>query len=232
MINLGRLSALAVLLPLGAWSPPANAAQIERMETGRTDLAVFLLNGAIEGGETIALEREIAGIPADMPIAVVLHSPGGVLSEGIKLGEFFYQAKIPTFVHGYGGYCYSSCSLAFLGGRDRITGKPARFKMAGGILGFHQFHTPRSAEDQKRVFKKEDIDAENKRTRNTSLSIMTYMKNIHEDLSKLYLMMKSPAETTNDISNEDAVALGFNVMGDDASEFIQALNIQERVRGQ
>jgi hypothetical protein len=228
----GSIKALAILLPLVAGARSAGAAQIERLETGRTDLAVFQLNGTIEGGETIALQSMIGSLPADQPVAVVLHSNGGNMSEGMKLGEFFYQAKIPTFVRGFGGYCYSACSLAFLGGRDRITGKPARFKMAGGTLGFHQFSRPRSEEEMKKIYTKEDIDAENKTTRERCFALITYMKTIHEDLSKLHLMMKAPSEGMNEISNEDATALGFNVMGDNTVDYVEASNIVARVKGQ
>jgi hypothetical protein len=224
--------ALAALLLFSAGaSRQVGAAVIERLETGRTDLAVFVLNGMIVGGETITLQREIAEMPSNLPVAVVLNSPGGNLQEGIKLGEFFYHAKIPTFVLGFGGYCYSACSVAFLGGRDRITGRPSRFKMTGGSLGFHQFRVVRSAEEQKKTYKKADIDAENKKTRTLTFALISYLRGIHEDMSKLHLMLKAPSEGMNLVSNEEAIALGINIMGENTPDFIVASNIQERVKG-
>jgi hypothetical protein len=222
---------LAALFLLALAPRPAGAATIERLELGRSDLAVFTLNGTITGGETITLQREIAELPSNIPVAVVLNSPGGNLQEGVKLGEFFNRAKISTFVLGFGGYCYSACSVAFLGGRDRVTGKPSRFKMAGGSLGFHQFRTVRSAEDQKKIYKKADIDAENKRTRTIAFALISYLREIHEDMSKLHLMLKAPSQGMNLVSNEEALALGINVMGEDTPNFITSSNIQERVKG-
>ncbi len=221
----------AFLLPVTSLFS-ATAATIERLEVGRNDLAVFAMNGRIAGGETITLQREIAQLPPDMPVAIVLNSPGGNLSESIKLGEFFYRAKIPTFVMGFGGYCLSACSVAFLGGRDRATGKPARFKMTEGSLGFHQFHQIRKPEDQKKTFKKADMEAQYKYTRATVFSLITYLKEIHEDISKLHLMLKAPTESMQMISNEEAIALGINIMKEDAPDFIAASNIQERVKAQ
>jgi hypothetical protein len=233
VFHLRGLKALALLLSLGAGFEAAQAtAHFERLETGQPGIAVFKMDGAIEGGETIALQYQLSSLPSEMPVAVVLNSPGGDVDEGLRLGEFFYQAKIATFVQGYGGQCLSACSLAFLGGRDRITGKPARFKMASGTLGFHQFRRPRSAGDQKKIFKKEDVDAENKLAREISFSIIRYLQAIHEDMLKLHLMLKAPSQGMNNISNEDAIALGINVMGEDTPDFLEASNIQARVRGQ
>lgn len=226
MLNV--LVALTCLLP---GIVHARAAVIERLETGRGDVAVFALNGMIVGGETITLQHEIAEMPSSIPVAVVLNSPGGNLQEGIKLGLFFYHARITTFVLGFGGYCYSACSVAFLGGRDRATGKPSRFKMTGGNLGFHQFRVVRSAEEQKKVYKKADIDAENKKTRAITFSLISYLKEIHEDMTKLHLMLRAPSEGMNLVSNEEAIALGINVMGETSPDFIAAANIQERVKG-
>lgn len=209
----------------------AKAALIERIDIGRADVAIFVLNGPIVGGETMALQREISLLPAAMPVAVVLNSPGGNLQEGVALGEFFYQAKIPTFVMGFGGICFSACSVAFLGGRDRITGKPSRFKMTNSILGFHQFHVVRSEEMKKKIYKKADVDNEIKKTRSITFHLISYLRDIHEDMSKLHLMLKAPAEKLNMVSNEEAVALGIHVMGEDANDFIEATKIQERVKG-
>src|SRR5947209_8531057 len=68
---------------------PASAAYLEKTDIGRSDIAVFVLNGQIVGGETISLQREISRLPSSLPVAVVLNSPGGNLGEGVKLGEFF-----------------------------------------------------------------------------------------------------------------------------------------------
>jgi hypothetical protein len=208
----------------------ARAGFLERVDIGRPDFAVFVLSGTITGGETIALQREISHLPSSMPVAVVLNSPGGNLREGLLLGLFFYSAKIPTFVMGNGGGCFSACSIAFLGGRDRVTGKLSRFKMASSSLGFHQFRTVRSEEMKTKIYKKADVDEEIKRTRSTTLILIKYLLDIHEDMEKLHLMLSAPAEKMNIITNEQAIALGIHVMEDNANEFIAATTIQERVQ--
>jgi hypothetical protein len=221
---------MAGLMAIALSVHPADAAYIERVDIGRPDVAVYVLNGPIVGGETFALQREISRLPSALPVAVVLNSPGGNLAEGVTLGEFFYAAKIPTFVMGFGGICMSACSLAFLGGRDRVTGKPSRFKMYGGNLGFHQFVITRTEEMKKKVFKKADVDNEIKKARTITFALINYLINIHEDISKLHLMLQSPAQKMTMVSNEQAVALGINVMGDDANDFTAASAIQERVQ--
>lgn len=223
------LAAVSLLLAL-AVARPATAAEIERLEAGRSDVAIFVINGQFFGDETISLQREVSLLPSNMPVAVVLQSPGGKLQEGIKLGTFFHQAKIPTFVMGFGGGCFSACSLAFLGGRDRATGKPSRFKMATGRLGFHQFHRTPSEEDLKKVYKKADMDAHIQSARLSTFDIIKYLKDIGEDMSKLHLMLVAPAEGMRLVSNEEAVALGIHVMGEDAGDFIEASRILERVK--
>ncbi len=220
------LGTLGIVLCLN----PAKAALIERIDIGRSDLALFLLYGPIVGGETITLQREISRLPSSLPVAVVLDSPGGSIQEGVTLGLFFYAAKIPTFTAGFGSGCFSSCSIAFLGGRDRITGKPARFKMAGGSLGFHQFRANRTEAERTKIYKKADADAQIKWARSTIFALINYLIAIHEDMSKLHLMLQAPAEAINLVSNEQAIALGIHVMMDDANDFIVATAIQERVQ--
>ena len=91
------------------------------------------------GGELLKLQAEVAKLPPDRRVAVILDSPGGLVAEGLKLGQFFHEAKIATFVFAGGIGCHSACSLAFLGGRDAATGKRLRVMMSGAQLGFHQF---------------------------------------------------------------------------------------------
>jgi hypothetical protein len=220
----------ALLLALGT-APPAAAATFDRLDIGRPDIAIFVMNGPMVEGDTVRLEREISLLPANLPVAMVLNSPGGKLNEGISLGRFFYSAKIPTFVLGFGGGCHSACSLAFLGGRDRITGRPARFKMASGALGFHQFRPGAPSEEQRtKAYTKTDIDTIARQTRLQTFAIIAYLKAIGEDMSKLHLMLQAPTEKLRFVSNEEALALGIHIMGDDAADFIEASHIVERVK--
>lgn len=225
--RLGVVSAATLLLVSSIVG--ARAARLERLNSGRDDLAVFVIDGAFVGGETLTLQREISKLPANLPVAVVLNSPGGSLYEGLQLGEFFYRAKIATFVLGYGGGCFSACSLAFLGGRDVSTGGPSRTKMTGGRLGFHQFSTVRSDADKAKTFRKEDIDAEAKRVRAIAVVIIRYLVEIKEDMAKLHLMLKAPHDRVNIVSNEEALSLGIHVMGENAGEVIESAAIRARM---
>src|SRR5205807_160497 len=109
------------------------AASVTGVPSGRPDLAVILIDGTMAGGETLALEGLVGKLPPSTTVAVILNSPGGSIGEGFKLGRFLHQARIPTFVLGYGGLCTSACAVAFLGGRDRA-GRRSRTKMYGSNL--------------------------------------------------------------------------------------------------
>ena len=229
---LGRSAAVAMGALLGLGATELNAANIERLETGRIDAAIFMINGSFAGGETIELQRHIAKLPTNMPVSVILNSPGGSLQEGLQLGEFFFKARISTFVMGYGGGCFSACSLAFLGGRDAKTGKPSRVKMDGGRLGFHQFVAVRSDAEKARTYTKADMDNEIRRTRTIAFLIIKYLTSINEDMSKLHLMLKAPNSDINIVSSAESLGLGINIMREDSDEFIEASGIQARVRRQ
>lgn len=230
MMRSWLVAVAAALVALPAGARPAQAMSVERLETGRTDVAVFLMKGGVQPGDTLRLQREVSKLPSSMPVSVVLDSPGGSLAEGLDLGRFFYNARITTIVMGYGSICYSACSLAFLGGRDRVTGKPSRIKMINGDLGFHQYRQVWSEEAKKKVLKKADVDHVSNDARQTIYAIISYLAEIGEDMSKLHLMLKAPSEEMHSLGPEDAVNLGIHVMYSDRTELIESSSIRERVR--
>ncbi len=81
---------------------------------------------------------------------LALHSRGGDLFEGMKLGRVIRDAHLLTYVgraspdselcitHISAGECYSACCLAFLGG-------VYRFMPAGSVYGVHRFYSQRGA---------------------------------------------------------------------------------------
>jgi hypothetical protein len=117
------------------------------------------------GAEWIAAEGEIApGTADDLETFIKsfgysenpggwnvrFNSPGGSLSEGIRLGELIRKIKLGTEVGAsepdeYGhwkrvtGHCASACAFAFLGGLSRY--------VSGGELGVHQFYHEISLRD-------------------------------------------------------------------------------------
>jgi hypothetical protein len=224
--NAAFIAALA--LAVAAISGQATAANVTSINSGRTDLAVFLIEGTIVGGETLVLEGLVSKLPSNKPVAVILQSSGGSLGEAMKLGRFFHQARIPTFVLGYGGGCVSACSMAFLGGRD-MDGRPSRTKMSGGSLGFHQFHRTRDAADADRKFTKAEIEQEVIRTRATASQIIQYLSDIGEGMSILHLMLKAPAADVNFLSNEDAITYGIHVMDERTEQMIDSTSIRARI---
>lgn len=207
---------------------PAVAASVTEVNAGRPDLAVFLLEGGIQGGETLALEGLVGKMPPDKSAAIILNSPGGNLLEGMKLGRFFYRARIATFVLGYGGDCHSACAIAFLGGRDHDR-RPSRTKMTGGKLGFHQFNRTRSVEEAAKKYTKADMENELFRTRAVALSIIEYLADIGEDMSFLHLMLKAPATNITLLSNEDALTYGIHVMDERNDQVINSSRIRARI---
>jgi hypothetical protein len=223
-----RSAAFAIAaVAIGAMSGRAMAANVTEVNAGRSDLAVFLIEGGIQGGETLALESFVGKLPPNKSIAVILNSPGGNLDEGMKLGRFFHRARISTFVLGYGGGCYSACAIAFLGGRDR-DGRRSRIKMTGGSLGFHQFRRVRDPDKAGQKFTKADIEQEVTLTRRIALSIIEYLADIGEDMSFLHLMLKAPSADVNLLSNEEAVTYGIHVMDQRSDQVIDSANIRVR----
>jgi hypothetical protein len=225
-----RRSAAFILaaVAFGAVSGQAVAATVTEVKSGRADLTVFFLQGTIQGGETLAVESLVSKLPPTQSAAIILHSPGGNLQEGMKLGRFFYRARIPTFVLGYGGSCSSACAIAFLGGRDH-NGRPSRTKMTSGNLGFHQFSRARTSEESAKKYTKTDMENELFRTRAVALSLIEYLADIGEDMSFLHLMLKAPAAQISLLSNEDAVTYGIHVMDERTEQIIDSTNIRARI---
>jgi hypothetical protein len=61
---------------------------------------------------------------------VVLHSPGGSVSDALEMGRLIRKKSFATEVEA-GRYCASSCPLVFAGGTERRAGNKA-------IIGVHQ----------------------------------------------------------------------------------------------
>jgi len=217
-------------LSLATWPDCGVAATVTAVDSGRPDLAVFVLDGQIVGGETLVLEALVSKLPPSRSAAIILNSPGGSTDEGMKLGRFFYRAEISTFVLGYGGGCYSACAAAFLGGRDR-EGRPSRIKMTGGNLGFHQFKYVRTPEQQSKKYTKADMEQQLFATRAAALGLIQYLSDIGEDMSFLHLMLKAPAAEITLLSNEEAITYGIHVMDERNDQVIDSANIRARIEG-
>ena len=97
-------------------------------------------------------------------------------------------------------------------------------------MSFETALAERTEEMKNKVYKKADFDAQERETRLITFAIISYLKQIGEDMSKLHLMLKAPSEDMNLVSNEEAVALGIHVMREDANDFIEATRVLERIK--
>ena len=158
-------------------------------------------------------------------MAVVLDSPGGLISEGLKLGRFFHEAKIATFVFTGGIGCHSACALAFLGGRDATTGKRLRVMMSGARLGFHQFG---AKFDPAKTYSKKDMDGVVEEAHRVMDSILGYLRAIGEDISFLPLMLRAPHEAITLVNDDEALMRGIHIMEQKTQRIIDPTNIAKR----
>jgi hypothetical protein len=131
-----RWSTLLVLLGLITSGPSLAATSVSKIDIGLPNTIVFLINGEFDGNEILRFKAAVAEVPATVRIVAALDSPGGLIYQGLELGNFFTTAKIPTIVLA-GQSCASACTFAFFGGRDPLTNKPLRIMVEGAKLGFH-----------------------------------------------------------------------------------------------
>ena len=75
----------------------------------------LILSGPVITGDYDAVESRLSSQP-QIKMIILRNSPGGDAPTGYKLGELFRQKSMGTAVSGY---CYSSCSRLFLGGKER-----------------------------------------------------------------------------------------------------------------
>ena len=222
-----RATALATACAIGlpCIATPAHAATVIRVEIGSPNTTAFLLSGQFVGGELLALQAEVAKLPSDRRVAVILDSPGGLVAEGLKLGHFFHDAKIATFVFAGGFGCHSACALAFLGGRDAATGKRLRVMMSGARLGFHQFG---AKFDPAKTYSKKDMATVVEDTHRVMDSIIGYLHAIGDDLDFLPLMLRAPHEAITLVNDDEALMKGIHVMEQKTQRIIDPSNIVKR----
>ena len=76
----------------------------------------IILSGPVRGDELPRVKKAFAQNPA-IQLAILRNSWGGHAPTGYRLGELFRARGMTTAVSGY---CVSSCSRMFLGGRERV----------------------------------------------------------------------------------------------------------------
>jgi hypothetical protein len=76
----------------------------------------LILSGPVVGDELGKTQKILAGSPS-VDTVILRDSPGGNVPTGYRMGELFRTKGLQTAVSGY---CYSSCSRMFLGGKRRL----------------------------------------------------------------------------------------------------------------
>ena len=76
----------------------------------------LILSGPVIASDYDTVESSLSSQPQVKTI-ILRNSPGGDAPTGYHLGELFRQKSLTTAVSGY---CYSSCSRLFLGGKERF----------------------------------------------------------------------------------------------------------------
>ena len=91
----------------------------------------LILAGPVISADYDAVESNLSFNP-QIKMVILRNSPGGDAPTGYHLGELFRQKSLQTAVSGY---CYSSCSRLFLGGKERYftDDYPPKFTQ----IGFH-----------------------------------------------------------------------------------------------
>ena len=216
-------AALAALA-FGAFAQPASAIEISKHAKDSAEVNAILVKGVINQGDTFELQAYIASLPKEPHIVIFLSSPGGNLSEGMKLGRFFYDRKIETTIETK-TFCASACALAFLGGRDD-SGKPLRTKAANSGLGFHSFTREF---DKEKSYTAEDLKVVVQRTQSTVYVVADYLKAINTDMDIIRIMLKAQNSEMNFISNDDALTLNIRVFDEKRNAVVDPEQVLDRL---
>jgi hypothetical protein len=95
----------------------------------------LILSGQIVGDELDQVRTNLQG-PQKVQMVVLRNSNGGRTQTAIQLGKLIRDAEINTTVSGY---CLSSCSLIFIGGKERSFTDD--FALKSTMVSFHGTYT-------------------------------------------------------------------------------------------
>lgn len=114
----GAFAAAVALLVMAAAPAAAADFDLRQTESGK----ILSLSGRIEAGDARRLERILA---RNAVLEARLHSPGGVMIEGLEMGKMLRAGGVATRVMS-GRECASACFLTFLGGALRVVERTGR----------------------------------------------------------------------------------------------------------
>jgi hypothetical protein len=126
----GMRRALLVAIPISGLATSAGHAMAIVVADDQ-----LILTGPVISADYDAVESNLSFNP-QIKMVILRNSPGGDAPTGYRLGELFRQKSLQTAVSGY---CYSSCSRLFLGGKERhfADDYPPEFTQ----IGFHGHYT-------------------------------------------------------------------------------------------
>jgi hypothetical protein len=231
MSRYGRLrgalaaAAAACATMLGATPLHADVA-IFRMEIGLPNTVALMVRGQFTGNEILRLKSAIAEIEPGKRIVAVLDSPGGNVVQGEALGRFFYDARIPTLVLA-GSLCASSCTYAFFGGRNPVTGTPLRILASGAKLGFHNFAASGLPE---RAYTKAELEELSRASQQIVYRNLQHLMHVKAPLEVLKLNTGTSNESIHYITEGDALDYGIAVLDRQTGKLVLPENIEKRTR--
>ncbi|QQF02457.1 hypothetical protein JFX10_02100 (plasmid) [Sinorhizobium meliloti] len=144
-----RLSHLLLFSISFTWLSPGSfmetAAFAASISKSSKDICVLTLEGEIVPGDFSSLvdiaAKEFLGVDGESSAhdTICLDSPGGDVTEGVKLAEFFYKNGVGTVIDD-GAECYSMCAILFMMGiaqGPEVTFVNRKLHV-NGKLGFHR----------------------------------------------------------------------------------------------
>ncbi|WP_273728856.1 hypothetical protein [Brucella gallinifaecis] len=177
---------------------------------------IFVVDGVIEVGDADKFKKAWEEEAYDaFSYSVALNSPGGILGEGIKLGEFFRKQNVKTIVAKYspkpplqeeweysayaqslpGAECNSACALAFMGGVERIVEEDAK-------IGFHQFY---GSYDQDNQISHSELETS---TQSASAQISNYLRRMGAKQELFEVMSITPPNDMYFLSRSQLTEFG------------------------
>jgi hypothetical protein len=120
---------------LATASLAAEAAQIRYQPNTGDNLADIFISGKFVEGDAARFDTIVKSMP-EKAATVFLSGPGGLLMEGLMIGQSIRAHQFPT---GILGTCASTCSLVWLSGTYRTMGN-------NGRIGFHAAYIGAAAE--------------------------------------------------------------------------------------
>jgi len=105
----------------------------------------LILSGPVVARDYDEVEGTLAAKP-QIKIVILRNSPGGDAPTGYHLGELFRRTSLQTAVSGY---CYSSCSRLYLGGKERFLLRSGFTAVTLGKSGRPAIHQTRPLPDNR-----------------------------------------------------------------------------------